>query len=167
MESLGSIKHLRRKHMSPHAVLADPGFVERLGALGLSPWEVISSREFAAVGDFNPRALADWRYAFGHLMNLPQPEAESLFSGNVRYYRLDVLKDWHAGRGVRPTDRSTLWQGAADYLASQHVGRPQSARQTDELLDWLWHHHIFHLRTLPKRVPYLPYSGRQATASCH
>lgn len=167
MESIESTKHLRRKHMLPHTLLEDTGFIGRLDALNLPPWEVISSRELAAVGDFNPRSLPDWRYFFAGTMCLPEPEPKSWFGGNGDYYRIDVLKDWHAGGGSRPADRSELWKHAADYIAANGLRRPQSARETDESLNWLWGHHIFHLRTVPKREPYLPYSGHPATPPRH
>lgn len=167
LETRESVKHLRRKHMSPHALLADEQFPARLDALGLPPWEVISSREFAERGDFNPRSLPDWRYFLDSLIFLPEPEPKGLFRGNGDYYRIDILKDWHAGGGLRPADRSTLWEGAADYIAAHGLHRPQSARETDELLNWLWGNDILPLRTVPKRVPYLPYSGRHAAAARH
>lgn len=167
LETCESVKHLRRRHMSPHALLADEQFPARLDALGLPPWEVISSRQFAACGGFNPRSLPDWRYFLDALMHLPEPEPKNVFRGNGDYYRIDVLKDWHVGGGLRPIDRCTLWESAADYIAAHGLHRPQSARETDERLNWLWDHHIFHLRTVPKRVPYLPYSGRHATAARH
>lgn len=157
---LESVKHLRRRHVLPHSVLADPDFIWRLDALGLAPWEVVTSRELAAVCGVSPQTLADWRYMLGHLMHLPQPETASLFKGNVCYYRIDVIRDWYLNGGTQPTDRSQLWKEAADHLASIGAGRPQDARQTDELLNKLWHHSILHLRVVPRREPYLPYSGR-------
>lgn len=162
-----SVKHLRRKHTSPHGLLGDAEFPDRLDGLGLPPWEVISSREFAACGDFNPRSLPDWRYFIGTELCLPEPEPKSLFQGNGDYYRIDALKNWHAGGGSRPTDRSALWESGADYIAAHGLRRPQTARETDEALNWLWHNHIFHLRTVPKRSPYLPYSGRSGTDASH
>lgn len=157
---LESVRHLRRRHVLPHSVLADPDFIRRLDGLGLAPWEVITSPELAAVCDVSPQTLTDWRYMLGHLVHLPQPEAAGLFKGNIRYYRIDVIRHWYLSGGNQPTDRSNLWKVAADHLASIGAGRPQGARQTDEHLNSLWHHGVLHLRVVPKTTPYMPYSGR-------
>ena len=150
---------LRRRHLTPLNLLRDEGFIARLDGLGLPPWEVIPSRELAICAGISPSSLADWRYMFGSHDFKLEPERSDLFRGKTNYYRIDVIKAWHAAGGWRAADRSRLWVMAADFLESQKLKRPSDARQTDDELNMYWKHDIFPLRTEPKRLPYRPYSG--------
>lgn len=141
----------------PLAILWDQRFRDNLETLGLHLWDTVTGPEVAKAAGIPARRLADWRRSAGPAY-LPEKEHRRLFPGAADHYRMDKLLDWIDGRGCRPTDESTLWVGAADFLERTHLGRPGSALEVDDMLNWLWANGLLLPRFTPLILPYHPYS---------
>lgn len=141
----------------PTAILWDQRFRDNLEALGLHLWDTITGPEMSRAAGIAPRKMADWHRS-STTVYLPDKEHKRLFPGAADHYRMDKLFDWIDGRGCRPTDNSSLWVGAADFLERNHLGRPGSAAEVDDMLNWLWENGLFWPRFTPLKRPYYPYS---------
>jgi len=154
-----TVKALRPRLWGPHQVLADEAFVDRVQALGLAPWEVITSNELARCAGITPRTLADWRWSYSGLLHLPEHDPVGRYPGKTFYYRVDALLDWHAGRGERGVRWDRLWEQGATALEQMNLTRPQGPEALNAMIDWLLHNLVLSLRIEPKRRPFLPYVG--------
>jgi hypothetical protein len=149
---------LRIRRADPLTVARDPAFAEALAGLKLPPWDVITSREFAACAGVSPQTLADWRWRQDRAAFVEPPcEPKALYAGRIRYYRVDVLTAWGALDGLRMLDRPSLWPMAADYL-HQELGlrRPATHAEVNDTLKFLHANDIIRPRH-PSKGTFAPY----------
>lgn len=145
-----AVKALRPRLWGPHQVLADETFVDRVKAMELSPWEVITSNELARCADITPRTLADWRRCYIGVIHLPEPEPVGRYPGKSLYYRVDALLDWHSGQGERAVQWDRLWEQGAAALEQMNLARPQGPEATSAMVKWLHDKAVLHRRIEPK-----------------
>lgn len=77
--------------------------------LGLTPWDVLSSRELAALLGVSIQVLANWR-----IRNRgPAPAPAKCFKGNRTYYPVFEVEAWQ--RGVEP------WEVLCNWLRKRFI----------------------------------------------
>ena len=153
--SLSASIELRRRESDPSQIAGDPQSLLAIRALGLPPFEVVSSPQLASALGISPRTPNDWRW----LTRAGQPPCEprELYRGRALVYRIDVLEDW-ARSGGSPRSKHELWTYGSDWLEQNHLPRTTCAETTNEMLCWLQQGDIIRLsRREPAAEPLVLY----------